>query len=123
MANPNKKKGDAYERAVRDHLNETGLHVERTRAGYQRDAGDLHVLNTDGTVHATIQCKNTSAYDWNNWLPALEQQRQEAKASYAVLVRKRRGIADPGQSTATMTLRDMARILRRLQHCTCKEEQ
>ncbi|MBM4496211.1 hypothetical protein GS426_11240 [Rhodococcus hoagii] len=92
MSNPNKAKGDRAERAVRDYLRANGFpHCERTRAGYTRDAGDLHPA-----PGLTVQVKDRAQYAWPEWLRQLDEQRDEAKADHAVLVVKRRGLGDPG---------------------------
>jgi len=41
-----------------------------------------------------------------------EQERKNAEADFGVLVVKRRGVWDAGESYAVMTLADMARLLK-----------
>lgn len=108
MPNPNKLRGDRAERAVRDYLRANGFpHCERTRAGYTRDAGDLHPA-----PGLTVQVKDRAQYAWPEWLRQLDEQRDEAKADHAVLVVKRRNLGDPGQWLAVMPLAAIARLLR-----------
>ncbi|AUS30095.1 hypothetical protein C1M55_31600 (plasmid) [Rhodococcus qingshengii] len=108
MTNPNKTKGDRAERAVRDFLRANGFpHTERTRAGYTRDAGDLHPA-----PGLTIQVKDRAAYAWPEWLRQLDAQKDEARADHALLVLKRRGLGDPGQWLAVMPLEQMSQLLR-----------
>ncbi|ORL06447.1 hypothetical protein [Prescottella equi] len=108
MPNPNKLRGDRAERAVRDYLRANGFpHCERTRAGYTRDAGDLHPA-----PGLTVQVKDRAQYAWPEWLRQLDEQRDEAKADHAVLVVKRRGLGDPGNWLAVMPLAAIARLLR-----------
>lgn len=108
MSNPNKAKGDRAERAVRDYLRANGFpHCERTRAGYTRDAGDLHPA-----PGLTVQVKDRAQYAWPEWLRQLDEQRDEAKADHAVLVVKRRNLGDPGEWLAVMPLAAIARLLR-----------
>ncbi|MET4611063.1 hypothetical protein ABIC28_002044 [Rhodococcus sp. PvR044] len=108
MTNPNKTKGDRAERAVRDFLRTNGFpHCERTRAGYTRDAGDLHPA-----PGLTVQVKDRAAYAWPEWLRQLNEQKDEARADHALLVLKRRGLGDPGEWLAVMPLAQMAELLR-----------
>lgn len=108
MAHPNKTKGDRAERSVRDYLHGNGFpRCERTRAGYTRDAGDLHPCQG-----LTVQVKDRAAYAWPEWLRQLREQRAEAKAEHAILVLKRRGLGDPGEWLAVMPLSEMARLLK-----------
>lgn len=108
MAHPNKSKGDRAERAVRDFLRSNGFpRTERTRAGYTRDAGDLHPCQG-----LTVQVKDRAAYAWPEWLRQLRAQRAEAKADHAVLVLKRRGLGDAGEWLAVMPLSEMTRLLK-----------
>lgn len=108
MAHPNKSKGDRAERAVRDFLRSNGFpRCERTRAGYTRDAGDLHPCQG-----LTVQVKDRAAYAWPEWFRQLREQRAEAKADHAVLVLKRRGLGDVGEWLAVMPLSEMTRLIK-----------
>jgi hypothetical protein len=111
MTNPNKVKGDVFERAVRDHAEKRGLRAEKTRAGYARDAGDVHILADMGGVLATLQAKNHRTWCLPEWLRALTEQRTEAKAQTAALVIKRRGTGDPGQSYVVLPYDDYLDLL------------
>lgn len=106
MSNPNKIKGDSFERSIRDHLAAYGVTVERTRAGYARDAGDLHI-GRDGTKpRAILSAKNRRTWAVAQWLRELEAQRIEARAVHGALVIKRPGVSDPGQQYVVMTVND-----------------
>jgi hypothetical protein len=108
MTNANKVKGDAFERALREYLRECDAVVDRTRAGYARDAGDLHV-GRDGTLpRAILQAKNVRAWRLPEWLAEAEEQRREAGAVHGAVVVKRRGMADPAQQYVVMTMADWA---------------
>lgn len=110
MAHPNKRRGDAYEAAVRDHLQANGFPwTERTRAGYARDHGDLHLTPGPGAV---AQCKNHARIDLPGWLAQLDQQVADSGADHGFLVVKRRGVGDPGKSYAVMELDALLRLLR-----------
>ena len=108
MANPNKRKGDRAEAKARDWYRANGHHgTERTRAGYTRDAGDLHL-----GPGAIAQVKDVARPWWSEWLRQLADQKAEARADAAWLVVKRRGVGDPGQWLAVMTVEEHNRLLR-----------
>lgn len=111
MANPSRDKGNAFEWALRTlandpegTLHEAGLTVERTRAGYERDEGDLLVLTPDRQRLATIQAKNRRERKWSQWLAATERQGVTARARFAALIVKRNGIGDVGRSYVISTV-------------------
>ncbi len=112
MTNPSKVKGDVWERAVRDHLAAAGFDVERTRAGYTRDHGDLHVGPRVGRGPALIvQAKNHSRIDLAGWLTQLGAQTADARADHGVLVVKRRQCG-AGRAYAVMELDALLGLLR-----------
>lgn len=109
MTNSNKDKGDRAERAVREWYRENGyVNAERTRAGYQRDTGDVHV-----TKYAMAQVKNVRTPRWTEWLMKLAHQQYAGKFDFAWLVVKRHRIADPGEWLAVMTVAEHAELLAR----------
>ena len=115
MTNPNKVKGDAFERAVRDHVQANGFPwAEKTRAGYARDHGDLHLdpLAMAKGSGVIVQAKNHARLALPDWLRGLEQQVADSGAEHGVLVVKRRGVGDAGKSFAVMELDAMLRLLR-----------
>lgn len=110
MSNPNKIKGDAFERAVQDYLQANGFPwTEKTRAGYARDHGDLHLTPTRAVIG---QCKNHARHNLPEWLAQLAEQTTDAGAQHGFLAVKRRGVADPGRSYAVMELSALVRLLR-----------
>lgn len=122
MVNPSKRRGDRFEWDLLDLGNDpdgevggllaaVGLSVERTRAGYERDEGDLLVLTEDRQRLATIQAKNRRERKWSEWLAATERQGTTARARFAALVTKRVGVADAGRSYTIMTVDAYLRLL------------
>jgi hypothetical protein len=111
MPNPNKIRGDSFERSIRDFARRAGFPwAERTRAGYERDHGDVHL---DPVTRALIvQAKNVARPAWSEWLAGLAAQVGHAGATFGVLVVKRRGIAEPGRQLAVMELDDWLRLAR-----------
>lgn len=111
MSNPSKRKGDEFEWDLVALANDpdgvlhaAGLTVERTRAGYERDEGDLLVLTPDRQRLATIQAKNRRERKWSEWLAATERQGVAARARFAALIVKRNGIGDVGRSYVISTV-------------------
>jgi hypothetical protein len=105
VTNPNKRKGDDYERLVRDYATARGWLAEKTRAGYERDAGDVHLFGPAGMI-AILQAKNWRTWCLPEWLRGLAEQKAQAKAPHAALVIKRRGVGDPALSYVVVTLAD-----------------
>ena len=114
MSNANKIKGDKAERAVREFLREHGFpHAERTKAGYERDGGDVHLDPTVGLGPGVIaQVKDVARYAWVDWLAGLRDQIIESHAKHGFMVVKRRGFGDAGTWLAVMPLADLTRLLR-----------
>lgn len=120
MSNPNKARGDAYERAVQDYLQANGFPwTEKTRAGYARDHGDLHLLPGPAVI---AQAKNHNRITLPEWLAQLEDQIADAGADHGFLAVKRRGVGDPGRSYAVMELAALVRLLRTAGYGTPIEE-
>lgn len=118
MSNPSKAKGDQFEWDLikvasdpAEPLAQVGLTVERTRAGYERDEGDLLVLTSDRQRLATLQAKNRRERKWSEWLAATEAQGVTARARFAALIVKRNGIGDVGRSYVISTVRAYLRLL------------
>jgi hypothetical protein len=110
MSNPNKAKGDAFERAVQDYLQANGFPwTEKTRAGYARDHGDLHLVPGPAVIG---QAKNHARITLAEWLRELAEQIEYAGADHGFLAVKRRGVGDPGRSYAVMELSALVRLLR-----------
>lgn len=110
MSNPNKAKGDAFERAVQDYLQANGFPwTEKTRAGYARDHGDLHLVPGPAVI---AQAKNHARIALPEWLRELAEQIEYAGADHGFLAVKRRGVGDPGRSYAVMELSALVRLLR-----------
>lgn len=105
--NPNKDKGDRWQRAVNQAYRALGFpQCESTRAGWDTDRGD-HLLSPG----LCVQSKDCKDKRWAEWFDQLEQQRRNAKADHAWLVIKRPGIADARHGLAVMTVAEHARLL------------
>jgi hypothetical protein len=120
MTNARKAQGDRAETAARDHARARGFPgTERTRAGYTRDHGDLHLA--PGVI---AQVKDCRTLRWGEWLPELAEQRADAGADVAMLVVKRPGMGarSTGQWLAVMSYDDMLDLVRRAGYGTPTEE-
>lgn len=106
----NKRKGTAWEVAVRDYLKGYGFNVYRPAQEGFRDTGDLH-----GLPLFTVQCK-----DWRDvtgaireGLDGVQKQRVNAGEEFGVAVvkRARKGV---GEAYAVLRLDDFIEVLKRL---------
>ena len=99
--NPQKNKGDGFERVIVGAIEDAGLSAWRTRAGWTDDRGDIAGL--DGVV---VECKNHSRLDLSGWIKELAREVSNAGARRGVVVHKRKGVSDPNEQYVTMTVRD-----------------
>lgn len=109
MSNPKKAKGDAFEIAITNHLVEQGFDAKRTRAGYERDHGDIHVLDDQGRLALILQAKNFSgdASPWQRMsgiVADTQTQHEQSGARHAAAVIKRRLVSDPGKQYVVLEL-------------------
>lgn len=110
MASTQKNKGDAWERAVRDHCRARGFPwTEKTRAGYARDHGDLHLVPGPAVI---AQAKNHARLCLPEWLGQLDEQIADSGAEHGFLAVKRRGVTNPGRAYAVLELDALLRLLR-----------
>ena len=105
--NPQKQKGDRWERALAAWLRGQGWpHAERTRAGWEDDRGDIA-----GTPGVTWSAKDCRTLRWSEWLSDLADQVVNAGTDIGVLALKRPGTADAGQALAVMRLDKLVELL------------
>ncbi len=104
MANPQKRKGSAFERLIADYLAER-MPCERIPAGATLDRGDLW------TEAAAIQCKNHRTMSLGAWLrDAMEQQANAGKRLHALVV-KRKGSTAAADQFVVMSLEQFRELL------------
>lgn len=114
---PSKRKGARHELATMATLTElldgTGLLVERTHDGYERDGGDLHILTPDRVVLFVVQCKDVIVKDWRlpEWLRDLDAQRAVAHAGRGFLSVKRPRVLDAASAYAVCDVAAMAALV------------
>jgi hypothetical protein len=104
MANPSKRKGSAFERLIADYLAER-IPCERIPAGATLDRGDLWLPDM------AIQVKCCRSLSLGAWLRDTVQQQANAKKPLHALVVKRKGVADPGEQFAIMTVSQLRDLL------------
>lgn len=107
MTNPQKAKGSAYERLIVNYLREHGFGVDRTRAGWSDDKGDIH-----GVDGFTWECKNHKSLNLAGWIKELENECRNAGTTLGAVVHKKRGTTDPGEQYATLPLRMLVQLLK-----------
>lgn len=115
MVNPSKAKGDQFEwdliKVAEEVLADSVLTVERTRAGYARDYGDILIKLPDDQILGTIQAKNRKERKWHEWLEDTLRQAINVRARFSALIVKRIGIRDAGRSFAIMPADQWLRLL------------
>jgi hypothetical protein len=112
VSHPNKRKGDSFEIALREHCRAAGFDADRTRAGYARDHGDLHLAATPAGPQVIGQAKNVATINLAEFLRDTAEQRDAAGARHGFVVVKRRGVVDPGRSYAVLELDWLLDLLR-----------
>jgi len=111
MSNPQKQKGSAYERVIVRYLTLQGFEVERTRAGWSDDRGDIHGLVHPVLGNFTIECKNQKQMDLSGWLTELEREREANGGGLGAVVHKKRGETFAENQYATLPLWMLVQLL------------
>jgi Holliday junction resolvase len=107
MSNPQKNKGDKFERDTKDYLVANGFRVDRTRAGWADDRGDLH-----GVDGFTWECKNWKTISLPLWIRELEAECLNNSTELGAVIHKKRGVTDMGEQYATFPLRMLVQLLK-----------
>jgi hypothetical protein len=103
-----RQKGTLHETNVVKFLRDHGFpYAERRALNGQYDKGDI-----TGTGPLVWECKNHKTLALSEWIQETEQERVNADAEFGVLVVKRRGVFDAGQSYAVMPLEAIVRLLK-----------
>lgn len=110
MANPAKRKGTAWERAVQDYLNSAGIWTRRMPPSGAKDVGDLQFTDRDGAL-VVVECKATKQIDLASAVREAQVESENAGAGYGVAVIKRRqhGVAE---GYVVLSLADFAELVR-----------
>jgi hypothetical protein len=107
MSNPQKNKGSAYERSIVDYLRQCGFRVDRTRAGWTDDRGDIH-----GVDGFTWECKNHRAINLSGWISELLVECKNAGTELGAVVHKKRGTTNGEEQYATLPLWMLVQLLK-----------
>lgn len=104
-----KAKGTAFETFIVNYLRDYYPNVERRTLGGQYDKGDI-----SGTDNELVwECKDHKTLKLSEWLKEADTERQNAGASYGIVVAKRKGCGDPGQQYALLPLKELLSLLSR----------
>lgn len=102
--NPSKQKGTAFETAIVRWFESKGRFAKRIVLHGNKDEGDIDI----GGLH--LEAKNCNSISLSTWIK--EAEAEAANAGVPVLVvAKRKGISDPGQSYVITTLDTLLEIL------------
>lgn len=111
MSNPQKDKGDAFERSIVQYLRERGFDADRTRAGWADDRGDIHGISRNG-IPFTIECKNHSRDNLPGWVTELHAEIANNRGFLGAVIHKRRGTTIPPDQYATLPLGMLVQLLK-----------
>lgn len=115
--NRSKQRGTAAESAVVKWLQCNGYpDVERRTLSGVHDRGDIAGLRS-----LVIEVKDCARMDLAGWLGEAERERQNAGASHAVVVHKRRGKGNPNDWYVTLSGEQLLRFLMALYGGGCNE--
>ena len=112
MTSAAKRKGSSYERSIVQYLRECGFAVDRTRAGWSDDRGDIHGVVSPEGVPFVFECKNQRTLRLNQWTSELHAEISNAGGMAGVLVHKRHGSTSPEDQHATLPLGMLVQLLR-----------
>lgn len=122
MSNPAKNKGSSYERSIVEYLRSRAFHVDRTRAGWVDDRGDIHGLVSADGRSFTIECKNHKQQNLSGWVSELLVEVANNHGRIGAVVHKKRGTTDGGQQYATLPMEWLVDLLEEAGYrCGCGE--
>lgn len=103
--------GARFERAIADYL---AAHVDdridrRVRTG-AKDCGDLAGWRFAGR-RIVAELKDNARLDLSGWVREAQTEKGNDDAHVALVIHKRRGVADPGEQYVTTTLRELLALL------------
>lgn len=101
-------KGTAWESACALFLDERlPVSIERRTMAGANDRGDLA-----GVPDAIFECKNHRALELGEWMTEAEREADRDGGSLPIVLHKRRGKGNPGESFATMPIWALAELLK-----------
>ena len=105
-----KQKGTRWESAIRDHLTDEGIPVQRQPAHGVNDKGDLHIGPLDRPV--VIEAKNQARHSLGEWLDEATVETANAGGQAGAVWFHRRGKASPAAGYVLLDGRTFAYLLR-----------
>lgn len=106
--NAPKRKGTAFETAVKNYLNDEGVYAYRNAPAGNQDKGDLSVPDWD----AVIECKATKSHDLAGGTLEAKIEASHAKARFGIAVFKRR-MANVSKSYVVVELEQFVEMMQR----------
>lgn len=107
-----KSAGATFERHVADYLAaEVDDRIDRRVKTGRADKGDIGGVRLRGR-RIVLECKNHARMDLPGWYAEAETEAANDDALAGLVVHKRRGTAQPGRQWVTMSLKDLATLLR-----------
>jgi hypothetical protein len=106
MPNKNKQKGDRWELSVVKYLKKWFPKVERRKAGWALDKGDL-----SGLPFFCVECKDTALTNIGTSMDKALVSLKNTPVEWVVMFQKRRGSGDPGEGYAVMTIEHWAELV------------
>lgn len=108
-----KSAGARFEREVADYLAEAleDDRIDRRVATGARDKGDIGGIRVNGH-RMVLECKNHVRTDLAGWYAEAVTQATHDDAALGVVVHKRHGAGYPGRAWVTMSLADLAWLIR-----------
>jgi hypothetical protein len=112
MSNPQKNKGSAYERSIVTYLRECGFTVDRTRAGWTDDRGDIHGVSSPTGRPFTFECKNHRRDNLPGWIAELNVEVLNSGGSVGAVIHKKHGTTSAEDQYATLPLGMLVQLLK-----------
>lgn len=108
-----KAAGARFERVVADYLAEEldDDRIDRAPKAGAKDKGDVANVRM-GEHKIVIECKDVARMDLPKWTREAQVEAGNAGAIVGIVVHKRHGVAKPDQQWCTLTLGDLARLLK-----------
>lgn len=107
-----KAAGSRFEREVADYLAQAvDDRIDRRVKTGAKDKGDIGGVRIKGH-RIVIECKNHARVDLGGWIVEAQIQADNDGAPLGVVVHKRRNIGAPERQWVTMTLADLAWLIR-----------
>lgn len=97
----------AIARALAEHVDDR---IERRARTGGKDRGDLSGWRYAG-LRIVAECKDVTRLNLAGWVDEAETERRNDDADVALVIHKRRGVADPLDQYVTTTLRDLIALL------------